>query len=900
MTFTNRRARMAFVAILLTAAAFGLKHSAAWSLGHSALNRAAPAAGAGATASASQHGAATRSRAIEAFGRSPLRFEANQGQAGARVKFISRNSGYTLFLSANEAAIKLRPPEMPERHETVRMKFVNAATDARLFGMEKMASASNYFIGGDPARWRVGVVNFGRVKQRAVWPGIDVVWYGNQRLLEHDFIVAPGADPRKIRLEFSGASGMGVDKEGALELRTGAGGLRLLRPAAWQVSDSGREAVACDYRVNGAGQVEFRLGEYDKNRELVIDPAITLATWFGGADADEARNVAVDKDGAVYIAGATVSVDFPVANSIQQNKAALTDAFVLKLSPDGRQVVYATYLGGGGNDQALSVAVDAAGAAYVAGVTTSTDFPTTPGTSQTSFKGFSDGFVTRLNANGSALVWSSLAGGDGVDVANDLAVDGAGNVYVAGRTTSTDLPANGFQTSRGGSSVYRSSDSGGAWNPGAGVAGTTTYGLTIDPSNPNVIYAATDLGVYKSVDGGGRWRATAFTGVAYDVAVDPRNAATIYVAAQGQLARSVNGGESFTFKASPQNFFGSNSVYSALVDAQTPATVYVGTEKAAFKSVDGGENWTPSFIFGTQSISVRVTRLIAYPNNPASLFAGTDRGVFKSADAGANWSLALAGASLGGFSNSNSIPGIRALAIDPAQTATIYAGLNNTGSVYKSTNGGMTWSRGDAGIGDGNQVTLINALAVGSAQTVYAAGSTGIYKSADGGANWSLANSGLNNPLVLSLAVDRNNVANVYAGTVSGADAFVAKLNAGGSALSWLTYLGGALSEDGAAIAIDRDGNSYIAGSTSSSNFPVAGQIQNFGGGSTDAFAAKLDPAGAALVWSTYLGGVENEIGYDIAVNASSEAYVVGSSALFGGQRDAYIHKVRADGSSLA
>ncbi|MGH9935214.1 MAG: FG-GAP-like repeat-containing protein, partial [Blastocatellia bacterium] len=158
----------------------------------------------------------------------------------------------------------------------------------------------------------------------------------------------------------------------------------------------------------------------------------------------------------------------------------------------------------------------------------------------------------------------------------------------------------------------------------------------------------------------------------------------------------------------------------------------------------------------------------------------------------------------------------------------------------------------------------------------------------------------MNNPLVLSLAVGRNNPANVYAGTVSGADAFAAKLNAAGSALNWLTYLGGSLNEDGAAIAIDRDGNSYITGSTSSSNFPVAGQIQNFGGGATDAFVTKLNSTGAAMIWSTYLGNAESENGYDIAVNASGEAYVVGSSAQPGGQREAYISKIRADGSSLA
>ncbi len=192
--------------------------------------------------------------------------------------------------------------------------------------------------------WRAGVSNFGKVKYESVWPGIDLVWYGNQRLLEHDFVIAPGADPRKIQLEFSGARQMSIDAQGGLELRTDAGDVRLLRPVAWQESNGGRQEVACDYHINDEKRVEFQLGGYDRNRELVIDPAITLSTWFGGADVDEARGVAVDKDGAVYIAGTTASLDFPVTGPVQQNNTALTDAFVLKLSPDGMPGPIAAYL----------------------------------------------------------------------------------------------------------------------------------------------------------------------------------------------------------------------------------------------------------------------------------------------------------------------------------------------------------------------------------------------------------------------------------------------------------------------------------------------------------------------------------------------------------------------------
>ncbi len=300
MPFALCRARIAASLTLVAVAVFGLRQfsGGASDVAQTGLNQGTVAARAG-TAAIHQPDAATRSRAIDAYGRSPLRFEANHGQADAPVKFILRNSGYTLFLSAGEASINLRATKSAKQPATIRMKFVDANPGARIFGMEKMAGASNYFIGADPRRWRAGVENFGKVEQRAVWPGIDVVWHGAQRRLEYDFIVAPGADPRRIRLDFSGARGMSVDEDGALKLRTEAGDLRLLRPVAWQDSDGGREDVSCEYRINDANLVEFKLGEYDRGRELVIDPVITLATWFGGADVDEARKLAVDKDGSV-------------------------------------------------------------------------------------------------------------------------------------------------------------------------------------------------------------------------------------------------------------------------------------------------------------------------------------------------------------------------------------------------------------------------------------------------------------------------------------------------------------------------------------------------------------------------------------------------------------------------
>src|SRR5262249_41412263 len=324
---------------------------------------------------------AKRAQIIQAYGQLPLRFEANRGQTDARVKFISRNSGHTLFLTAKEAVLRLRigtlgsrieegdpcstDPADPEslslitQSAMLKMRLVGANPRPRVIGLDELPGRLNYFLGDDPRRWRTDVVNYARVEYEDVYPGIDLIWRGDQKRLEHDFIVAPNADPRRVRLSFAGAETIRIDERGELILQTAAGEMRLLKPHAWQEANGERRDVACEYAINRKHQIGFSLGAYDRGRELVIDPVLLYSSYIGGGGLDQAFGVAVDKDSNAYVVGLTASTDFPGASPIQSAlKGNGVDAFVLKLNPNGNGVVYGSWLGGAGDDIARGVVVD--------------------------------------------------------------------------------------------------------------------------------------------------------------------------------------------------------------------------------------------------------------------------------------------------------------------------------------------------------------------------------------------------------------------------------------------------------------------------------------------------------------------------------------------------------------
>ena len=393
--------------------------------------------------------------------RVPLAFEANAGHLDPRVRFVVRGAGQTLFLIADEAVLALAAPGAPEaptasrhrplRHEAVeppavvRMRFAGSKAGAEVTGIDRLPGTLNVFRGADPARWRTAVPRYAAVRYRDVYPGIDVLYHGAERRLAYDLLVAPGADPSRIAMTFEGAEGLALDEAGNLLVLVAGRSVRHQAPFAYQEIDGRRHEVASRFVLAGDGRVAIAVGEHDRARPLVIDPTLTYATFVGGSGYDVASAVAVDATGAVYVAGATTSADFPGTGTRTTND--FFDFFVTKLNPQGTAFVYTTILGGDNNDQALGIAVDAAGNAYVVGDTASANFPTL-NAFQPTFHGGDlsgiDAFVARLSPTG-APVFSTFLGGSGDDSAAAVAVaptgpGGAIQAFVTGYTTSPDFP----------------------------------------------------------------------------------------------------------------------------------------------------------------------------------------------------------------------------------------------------------------------------------------------------------------------------------------------------------------------------------------------------------------------------------------------------------------------------
>jgi len=430
-------------------------------------------AGAVSPLSASQAHPKSQSRILHSYGKLPLSFEPNQGQADAQVKFLSRTSGYSLFLTGDEAVLTLHGSKPHTNNATLaaashtsqsgvvapgagavlRMKLRNANPAAKVTGSDELPGTSNYFIGNDPAKWRSGVPTYAKVKYAGVYSGIDLVYYGNERQLEYDFILAPGSDPHRIAFDVRGAKPIRRDARGDLVLNLSKGEIRWHRPVAYQEKDGSRQLVAARYTITGTNRVGFEVAAYDSSKPLYIDPLI-YSTYLGGSELDLGYSIAVDSAGSAYVTGMTSSTDFPTTpGAFQTALNGSTNLFVAKLNPTGTALVYSTYLGGNGGDVGRGVAVDNSGNAYVTGMTSSTDFPTTPGAFQTTLNSPTNAFVAKLNRSGSALVYSTYLGGNGGDVGEGVAVDGAENAYVTGFTNSTDFPTTpgAFQATPSGS-----------------------------------------------------------------------------------------------------------------------------------------------------------------------------------------------------------------------------------------------------------------------------------------------------------------------------------------------------------------------------------------------------------------------------------------------------------------
>ncbi len=547
--------------------------------------------------------AADRGNLQAKFAALPLAFEENVGQTDPQVKYMARGSGYTLFLTSSDAVLSLAsssPARMPRPREimeerfagysrkeprsiqrqseragvassaasSLRMHLVNGRPEPTAEGRGLLAGKVNYFIGNDPHNWHEGVREFSNISYSGIYPGVDLVYHGEQKQLEFDFIVAAHASASPIRLSFDGAQKIELDKSGNLLLHTSGGDITLRKPVAFQDGSHGRETIDADFILKANHEVGFALGNYDKSRELVIDPLLTYGTYLGGNQDDEAYGIAVDANGnsyvtgesdstsgfpgsnpsdggydcfvvkinadgslgyttfvggsgddlgsaialnnkltagTVFVAGITTSTDLPVtAGVVQSNSGAppgtncitgvgpgapCTDAFVFELNPSGTPS-YLTYLGGANDDGAFGVAVDGSGNAYVAGFTFSTDFPTaSPVDSQLNDNQnstFEDGFVTEINPNGTAYVYSTYLGGANNDFASAIAVDANGSAYVTGGTTSAG-PPNGFPVTTGAFQPQCGTD--GTCNAGSGLIFSDAFITKFVPGGTSLAYS---------------------------------------------------------------------------------------------------------------------------------------------------------------------------------------------------------------------------------------------------------------------------------------------------------------------------------------------------------------------------------------------------------------------------
>jgi hypothetical protein len=541
------------------------------------------------------------------YGKLPIHFEPNEGQAPAAARFVSRAPGYLLMLEPTGATLALSQTrtdapchgaatvprsvtfqcspaendpsgaEGERRHgadAVLRMEIVGANPSPVITPEAPLPGLSHYFLGPDPSAWRTDIRQFARVRYRSVYPGVDLVYYGNQRQLEYDFIVAPGVDPSSIAVGFEGPERMEIDADGDLLLYLAGGVVRQQRPIAYQEGlDGGRIPVAAQYAVRGDARIGFALGAYDPSRPLVIDPVIVYSTYLGGSGEDIGLGITVDHRGQAVVVGVTQSANFPTQNPSQPALGGSADAFVAKLNAQGTALLFSTYLGGSDEETWVSVAVDPVGDIYLAGGTRSANFPTTAGVLAPTRPAKADpnnttAFVTKLNGQTSALIYSTYLGGSGIDSGQDVKVDAAGNAYVVGNTSSTTFPTTvgAFQTTNAGN-----------------------FDVFVAKVNP----AATGL-EYSTLLGG------ALEDSGFSIAIDPTGHAYVsgrtqsgnFPVTAGSFQTSLGGGfDAFVTKLEPD---GSGLVYSTYLGGSGNEDGKIAIDTAGHAYVGGGTN-SPNF-----------------------------------------------------------------------------------------------------------------------------------------------------------------------------------------------------------------------------------------------------------------------------------------------------------------
>ena len=940
-------------------------------------------------------------KTVQNYLRLPLAFE-REG-SGAEERFVARGPGYAVGVQQGKATIGLAPSKEGTRH-TVSLEFTGSRAPKAEPGPQ-LPGKVNYIHGDDPKRWRIGLTTWERVRYPDVYPGIDVVYYGNQQQLEFDLVLKPGADPQAIRMKIGGGSKLSIDDSGALIINTaGADDLKIQLPKIYQEVNGKKKTISGRYAIQGRDEVAFHLDSYDRARPLVIDPTIVYSTLFAG-NSNSSTSIGVDSSGNILLAGSTYQTDFPAVNAIQAALAGSEDAFVAKINSAGTALVYSTYLGGSNYDQFNALAIDSAGSAwltgftesinfpilnavqsassavqmavvvkldkngvlqfssylggtsyadgqgiavdgsgnaYVTGSSSDSTFPTTPGTLPFPAPIDVPAFVTKYSSAG-ALVYSTLLGGDFLDQANAIAVDSAGNAYVTGYSVSTTLagaPSGGAQPANKGSQdafvaklnsnatalLYFTFLGGSGSDQGKSIAvngsgeayvgGITSSAGLATPGAAQTVSAGANSGFIAKLNAAG----SAFEYVTYiggdradsvaSIALD--NSGNIYAAGNTnsenfplanplQPALPGNGISLFTTTDSGAMWNPSDlnipGIVSGISVNPAGSSAVVATETGIYRTVDGGNSWalqsdsaTYGYVLARSPASPAViyTSVCCSPN----IFGANPPAFYKSADDGVTWSYV-------GFPITGSGGNLLA---DPLDANTIYAFdtpdrfLFNGPNIYKSTDGGVTWNSVDTGI-----PADVQAMAATSDGTLYAAMSGyGISRSTNQGSSWAPLDDGL--PANAAAGVNSLSASGTTVYFASGpvykttsasstwtlaSDSVSAMQIAASSQNPSILYalteqntvqqsLNGGTTWSGGAVQLPPPGSGYGVGlfadpGNSARAYFVASINQA-------AFVSKLNSAGSALLWSTYLGGLHGGSASGLATNSQGSVFVTGST----------------------
>jgi hypothetical protein len=704
-----------------------------------------------------------------AYGQLPLVFEANQGQSDPRVKFLARGSGYGLFLTTDEVVLNvraahshdpsasLRTGSRQDAVATLRMSLVGGNTNPEVAGADSLPGKSNYLIGNDPTHWHRDVPQFARVRYSGVYPGVDLVYYGKQGQLEYDFEVSPGSDPRQVALQFQGADKLNLDGNGDLVLVVNGSQVRLEAPRIYQDIRGERKTISGKFALQADRQVGFEIGDYDRSRALIIDPVLT----------------------------------------------------------------YSTYLGGGGDESSPSIAVDATLNAYIAGTTTSTDFPPAGTPFQAANKGGHDVFIAKLDPSGTTLLFSTYLGGTGDDFNAGIAIDSAFNIVVTGRTNSNDFPVAGaFQSTQG------------------TAANDHAFVSEVNSSGTSLVYSTYLRGT--GID------------VATGVAVDVKN--KIYVTGSTTSA---------DFPVTPGAFQvlpaqgASSQIFLSKIDPVASANASL-----LYSTYFGGSNPTNGVAVGGG---------ITIDKNGGIYITGATNFLHTGGNSTTDFPILNAFQScLDAPSNPAPCP------TNVTETDAFVAKLTPSTSqsslltlVYSTYVGG---SGADVGTG----------IAVDSGGMAYITGITNSTDIAIPNLSTTIPfQQCLNNPLTGSSCTSTGGATDAFLAKLNN---FTSGTTSNPNVtLLYFSYLGGGSNDQGLAIAVDAFGGARITGWTESNNFHVTSSpIQTNLAGTRDAFITRIDTTDktgtAATHYSTYFGGSAIENGTGIAIDNGSAIYMAGDT----------------------